>query len=290
MSSSEMPASQMSTIPKVIYQSWKTKKLPEKMEENVRKLRELNPEYEYKFYDDEDCKQFLLQNFGQNYANAFDALVPGAFKCDFWRYAILYLHGGVYLDMDMIPLKPFREMIPEDVSFVSVVDRDIIGVPGIYQAFIATAPNSDILKYALLLCFSNIATRKSVLPGTLMDVLGITGPVLFATAMNLAWNKKNTYESIKYGRKGDILLYRFDGEYVIDSREEKLILCKFEGYSSDGYISLKAYYHQDPRRKTFRIIMIAILAIICIAILGLVGSYVYRKKFHKCVSTCSSRE
>ena len=74
----------MSLIPKKIYQSWKTKNIPDFLEKNVNIIISLNPEYEYLLYDDEHCRNFLLENFGINYANAFDVLIPGAFKCDFW--------------------------------------------------------------------------------------------------------------------------------------------------------------------------------------------------------------
>ena len=89
-------------IPKVIYQSWKTKNLPENMKENVELVRSLNPEYTYVLYDDGDCRNFLLKECGKEYLDAFDALISGAFKCDFWRYAMLYKYGG-YLTVVLKP-------------------------------------------------------------------------------------------------------------------------------------------------------------------------------------------
>lgn len=159
-------------IPKIIFQSWKTKKLDSKMESNVKKLREQNPEYEYFLFDDEDCKTFLLEYFGKNYVDAFEILIPGAFKCDLWRYAVLYIYGGVYIDIDMIPLVPLRELIPETASFVSVVDHTWVGIPGIFQAFLACDPGNEIVKKSLELAFYNIASRRN----GLVDVLCITGP------------------------------------------------------------------------------------------------------------------
>ena len=93
----------MNVIPKKIYQSWKTKNIPENVQKIVEKTKQMNPEYEYELWDDTDCYNFLLTHFGQNYANAFDVLIPGAFKCDFWRYAVLYVNGGIYMDLDMTP-------------------------------------------------------------------------------------------------------------------------------------------------------------------------------------------
>jgi mannosyltransferase OCH1-like enzyme len=146
------------TIPKVIYQSWKTKDLNEGMKNATDILKNLNPEYKYVLFDDEDCRKFLLDNYGINYLNAFDAIVPGAYKCDFWRYAVLYKEGGIYLDIDMISLKPFREFLKNTDRFVSVVDvKALTDLPcAIFQAFIAVEPGHPIMKYALEQCFYNL--------------------------------------------------------------------------------------------------------------------------------------
>jgi mannosyltransferase OCH1-like enzyme len=53
-------------------------------------------------------------------------LIPGAFKCDFWRYSILYVKGGVYMDLDMTPYVPFCEILKENDRFVSIVDMDAL--------------------------------------------------------------------------------------------------------------------------------------------------------------------
>lgn len=193
------------TIPKVIYQSWKTKKLPEYAQKNADLLKKLNPDYKYELYDDNDCRKFLLDNFGKNYVNAFDALIPGAYKCDFWRYAILYVKGGVYIDIDLTPLVPFSEILPPTAELVSVSDRPMNGYPGIYQAFVATIPKHPILLNCLQFTFSNIANRIE-----LSHNLSITGPALMAVAMNIYFGRELTNSYLPSGiyQKGKIILYR----------------------------------------------------------------------------------
>lgn len=195
------------TIPKVIYQSWKTKKLPEYAQKNAELLKKLNPDYKYELYDDNDCRKFLLDNFGKNYVNAFDALIPGAYKCDFWRYAILYVKGGVYIDIDLTPLVPFSEILPPTAELVSVSDRIMNGYPGIYQAFVATIPKHPILLNCLQFTFSNIANRIE-----LSHNLSITGPALMAVAMNIYFGRELTNSPLPSGiyQKGKIILYRSD--------------------------------------------------------------------------------
>jgi len=86
-------------IPLDIYQTWHTKNLPTKMGENVKNLKYKNPEFEYHLYDDYECRDFIKKNFDKEVLNAFDTLIPGAYKADLWRYCILYKNGGVYLDI-----------------------------------------------------------------------------------------------------------------------------------------------------------------------------------------------
>ena len=86
-------------IPRDIYQTWSTKDLPPKMKACVEKLQRDNPEFEYHLYDDADCRAFIADEFDPKVVKAYDALIPGAFKADLWRYCILYKRGGVYVDI-----------------------------------------------------------------------------------------------------------------------------------------------------------------------------------------------
>ncbi len=37
-------------------------------------------------------------------------MVPGAAKADIWRLAVVWRYGGVYVDSDVVALRPFREV------------------------------------------------------------------------------------------------------------------------------------------------------------------------------------
>jgi hypothetical protein len=275
----------MSLIPKKIYQSWKTKNLKPEIAKVVEKTKRDNPEYEYELFDDKDCRDFILQYFGENYANAFDILIPGAFKCDLWRYCILYVKGGAYLDIDLEPLVPLKEIIKPEDQFVSVVDRSIFNNSGIYQAFLACVPGHPIIKTSLELSFYNIASRRN----EMLDQLKITGPVVVAIAMNLYWNRKDTNTFIEPGNyPGNIVLYRNKGENVY-SGDKPIIKNKIEGYKpgAGNYSYALSYYKDDPKLSFRKKIYGSILVVIILMILGLIGSYIYRKKFKTCELSCS---
>lgn len=270
----------MSLIPKKIYQSWKTKKLPEKMAKIVQKTKDINPDYEYELWDDNDCRQFLLDNFGQNYANAFDVLIPGAFKCDFWRYAVLYVNGGVYMDIDMTPAVPFREILRRDDQFVSIVDRKFIFKPksDIYQAFIACRPKHPIMLTALELAFYNIAGRKH----ELFDTLGITGPVVVGIAMNLYWKKDKTHDNIDPGEYPDgIRLLEMNFKKTWDNTGKIIFDNRFDGYKRGptNYNSVSSYYKDDPMKCKRRLITYIFFGAIFLVLFGLIMAVIFRKKF-----------
>jgi hypothetical protein len=279
----------MEGIPKKIYQSWKTKTLPEKMQKLVNRTREMNPGYEYELWDDSDCRVFLLKNFGENYANAFDMLIPGAFKCDFWRYAVLYVHGGIYMDLDMTPEVPFDEILRPGDKFVSIVDKKVLFKPkcAIYQAFIACVPKHPIMLYSLQLAFHNIVTRRY----EVFDDLSITGPGVVGIAMNLYWNKEKTHENIKAGEyPGGIRLFEMNSEKSWDSSGKTIFNNKFDGYKrgAGNYSSVSSYYKDDPRRGHRKLIRNIFVLVIILAIVGAIASYIFRKKFKDCERSISS--
>jgi hypothetical protein len=254
------------------------------MSENVQRVKQLNPEYEYKLYDDLDCRKFLLDNFGVNYANAFDSLIPGAFKCDFWRYAVLYVNGGVYLDMDIKPLYGFRDILLDTDEFLSVADQKngIDRITGIYQAFIACRPKHPILLYSLNLTFANIVTRRLS-----VNTLDISGPTVMGNAFNLYFNKADTYSEINSGKYGQsIRLFRMTPKHTIDLDDRVIFDNKYDGYSrgSTNYATSLNFYRTNPWKRSSIIQTVIfrfgniLLAIFLIIIVLLIWMYVNHKR------------
>jgi Glycosyltransferase sugar-binding region containing DXD motif len=96
-------------IPRVIYQTYNYKHLiPKKVDENLLKYA---PEYERVIFDDSECLAFLEKHFHPYVAESFRYL-KGAHKADLFRYALLYLRGGVYLDIKTELLMPLDEIFP----------------------------------------------------------------------------------------------------------------------------------------------------------------------------------
>jgi hypothetical protein len=125
-----------SNIPKIIHQTYKRKdKIPAKVSENFKKFA---PEYNRIVYDDNDIEIFLKENFKPCVLNSFRRLKLGAHKADLFRYAVLFVHGGVYMDI--------KTELVEQLSFP---DNQITTVKSIvpsqiYQGVIASPPGQLI--------------------------------------------------------------------------------------------------------------------------------------------------
>jgi hypothetical protein len=102
----------------------------------------LNPDYEIKLYDDKMIRTFLLKEYGELYLTIFDFLRDGPIKADFWRLCVLYKYGGVYSDIDNMPLVKLSDFV-EDVDFVTCTSY---GGANYNPNFIVAPKDSVILK------------------------------------------------------------------------------------------------------------------------------------------------
>lgn len=91
--------------------------------ENEQKMallwKNLNPDYEIHLYDDAAIRDFLSNEYGELYTNVFDYIQAGPIKADFWRVCVLHKYGGVYSDIDNVPLLSLKDFIEKDVDFVT---------------------------------------------------------------------------------------------------------------------------------------------------------------------------
>ena len=232
-------------IPKIIYQSYRDSNLPLSYRDNSLLLQKLNPGYRYEFFDDQRCREFLLEVFGPVHAKAFDDLVPGAFKCDLWRYAMLYTTGGIYLDLDIAPLVSLSEVITSELTFISACDRRIFHFPkcALYQAFLGCEPGHPAVKLALDMSLQNVINRK---PNTKETVLDITGPVVMGRAMNQWLGRPEEAElfpgeSIRGKQKIKLLRFDDDGRWVSSSSGRKIFSTVTNFSPPDYYTRTRTY-------------------------------------------------
>lgn len=67
----------------------------------VERLKRLYLGYQYTLYDNITLREFIKNNFEPRVSNAYDQLVPYAYKADLGRYCILHKIGGWYFDISV---------------------------------------------------------------------------------------------------------------------------------------------------------------------------------------------
>ena len=103
------------TIPRIIIQVWVQKdggrpNIPTNQVRYMDKFRNLNPSFEYMFFDGNDIAEFFKLNYPEYY-DTYNRLPFFIQKLDFFRYLAIYHYGGFYFDLDVEPHKPLDDNI-----------------------------------------------------------------------------------------------------------------------------------------------------------------------------------
>jgi hypothetical protein len=190
-------------IPRVIYQTYSTRRLPEEIEDNITHLKEQNPTFEYCFFDDTDVTDFIRDEFGDGMLRLFLKIRPeyGAARADFFRYLLMYTRGGVYLDLKSSTSQPLElSLRPDDVFVLAhwanrpgeehagygtgIVHPLELPEGELQQWHIICAPQSRLLEAVIEQTICNIAnyTPWAMGVGTI-GTFTVTGPVCYTKAL-----------------------------------------------------------------------------------------------------------
>lgn len=75
-------------------------------------MKAKNYDWDFRLYNDSEILQCFRQ-FDKRVEYVVRQIVPGVARADLWRYCILYMNGGVYLDLDA-KLKRKIDWLPEN--------------------------------------------------------------------------------------------------------------------------------------------------------------------------------
>ena len=105
--------------PRVIHITHKSRLHAEKA---ASKWRQLNPGWQLRVSDDDDCRQFL-ETLSARHAEVWDWIGSGPIRADFWRVCKLRAQGGLYVDADINPHAPIDDFVCPKADFVCVIGR-----------------------------------------------------------------------------------------------------------------------------------------------------------------------
>lgn len=90
---------------------------------------DLNPGFEYLFFDDAACDEFISRHYPE-YSSTYEKLPLKAQKADFFRYLAIHHHGGFYADVDTICRQALQDYLDFDsTSFVAGIEM----TPDLYK-------------------------------------------------------------------------------------------------------------------------------------------------------------
>lgn len=93
------------TIPRIIHQTWKSKDVPPPFSRYQARWRSLNPDFEYRLWTDRDNDELVRVEYPEYYG-IYRSFSREIYRADFARYLYLLRFGGVYVDLDIEPLRP----------------------------------------------------------------------------------------------------------------------------------------------------------------------------------------
>ena len=100
----------MFPIPKIIHLTYKSlEEIPDKWKDVLLAWKKFYPDWEIRFWNDNDNEKLITENFPWfiDTWNNFPYIIQ---KIDAVRACYLYLFGGLYMDMDYLPLKSINEL------------------------------------------------------------------------------------------------------------------------------------------------------------------------------------
>ena len=193
---------------------------------------ELNPEYEYYFFDNDDVKKFIKDNFDEEVLESYDRLVPGAYKADLFRYCYLYIHGGCYFDNKQILRQPIRNLINKDD--IDIYCQDTVDY-FMFNAVMISDRKNEILLNIINDIVNNV---KNNFYGT--NPLEPTGPLLLN---KYSYNRTIKLKHIVVGK------YYTESKILIKSNNELFINTHYKGYYDNNNRDINNTYTKLHDRK-----------------------------------------
>ena len=151
-------------IPKKIFKTHITKDIPPDTMYQINRLKDLNPDYEYIYHDNEDMERYIKDNFDDSVHRALMRIKPGAGKADIWRLAVICREGGVYIDLDRVMhdnTPPLNTLINDDDEFIHGRNWHRFGYNApAPNSMLISRPNHPIIKNTLLSVVDSVNNNK----------------------------------------------------------------------------------------------------------------------------------
>ena len=165
--------------------------LPEVFRRRTSSWARHNPDWDYVYCNDTEMRKEVAlggTRLGLPLVEQFDRLQFGAARADYWRYITLWLHGGVYADIDLMCLNPVAKWLPSDAELVvcqpARKEADTSGPGRFFNGFIVSTPGSIHMERVIRVVYEKVCQvpdEELSRPGSL--TFDTTGPRIFRKAL-----------------------------------------------------------------------------------------------------------
>lgn len=175
-------------IPKIIHQTAPsdTSKWKPVWFDCQNSWKNLHPDFEYRFWSDEDLDYFMRTEYPQYY-NMFETYDVNIKRIDAARYFILYHYGGIYADMDYKCQQRFFEELPDDK--VSIAMSRVANDEGFQNALMISPKGHPFWETV----FNKLKENRSK-----VDVLECTGPKIISRSVYTMKDQINPLSTKEY--------------------------------------------------------------------------------------------
>lgn len=135
-------------IPRIIHRIWLDESMPERFEEYGRMWQSMHEGRGWKVMDWRDSSQ-LPPLINQDIFDQARYLCPRdwkRFQADLLRLELLYLYGGIYVDTDCEPLKPFDPLTFDRQVLIAHSPNKFQGTRILTQAVIGSSPGHPFIR------------------------------------------------------------------------------------------------------------------------------------------------
>lgn len=153
-----------------------TNKLPDEFPEFhsicIEQIKKIYPNEEYYLYSAEELEEIIQNNFPSDVFTAYKKLKPYACKADLARLCLLYLYGGLYIDLNLY----FINTIPDLDQLEFFAFRDLSKMSkqswAVQNGIMYSSPKSKVVKNAIILIIKHC--KEEYYGSQCVDVSGTT--------------------------------------------------------------------------------------------------------------------
>ena len=229
------------------------------MRNAVSSFINLNPEYNYYFYDQDGALDYIssLEDNGQfnfsisEYKKCYNKINSNTLKSDFFRLLLIYIEGGIYIDADAYCRFSFSSFVGKDDILVSGTGKR----GEIHFACLAYAPKNQLIGLTIqegiktILSFNDDTSLENICGAPVLnEILKTTFPTESLELSNLkfvGWKTLKDAKSVEVAKRIKVSGGNFNilkGDHLGGA-----LRFQYPRYKND-LISLGAsYWRQDKR-------------------------------------------